>query len=83
MRVFLDNNDEFSSYSVPEMEISSRAAKVNKLSTTFCNGEKVLVKENKIVACDIFPKQSFENFVNFIKKLKNNSHDHEKERRSF
>ena len=39
-----DKTDTFSMYSVPDGDVSSHAFKVNKLSTTYDKGKKVLLK---------------------------------------
>lgn len=64
---------EYNSFAVPEKNISAGASKVNKLSTTFRNGQKVLLRESKVVACDVTPKQGLENFVNFLEETKKES----------
>ena len=61
-------------YSVPDGDVSSHASKVNKLSTTYEKGKKVLLKGDKVVASDVSPEDALINFVNFLEnKTKNGS----------
>lgn len=64
-------NDEqlrsFNAYAVPDGEISSSASKVNKLTTGFREGKKVLLKENKTVTSE-GSELTMKNFVQFFEE---------------
>ncbi|KAK3704313.1 hypothetical protein QZH41_007491 [Actinostola sp. cb2023] len=65
----LENKEiTFNSYSVPVGSISPQASKVNKLSTSFRSGKKVLLRDNKVVCSDINSQDALENFVIFLER---------------
>ena len=68
-----DKEDSFSTYSVPDGEVSLHASKINKLTTAFSSGKKVLMKDNKIVASDISCQDALTNFVTFLENVAKNS----------
>ena len=59
----------FSTYAVPDNNVSAHATKVNKLSTAYSGGKKVLLKGNVVVS-DNSEEQAVHNFVTFLEQIK-------------
>ena len=56
------------SYAVPSNNVSAHATKVNKLSTAYSGGKKVLHQGNVILS-DISEEQAVHNFVTFLEQI--------------
>ena len=64
-----EKEHSFSTYSVPDGDVSLHALKINKLTTEFSSGKKVLMKDNKVVASDISCQDVLTNFVAFLENI--------------
>ena len=67
-----DNEDYSNTYAVPDGDVSLHASKVNKLSTSYSSGKKVLLKDNKVVASDLSCEDALTNFVSFLENMSKN-----------
>lgn len=61
-----DEHQNFNVYAVPEGNVAPSASKVNQLTTSFQDGKKVLMKNNRSVAKDVTSEQALTKFIEFL-----------------